>query len=303
MSQHLQPTAEDTAAPPPSLSWARRVLAYPVVWALLGSLAIFLTSALYGAARPHAAATQLLGALASAVLAIVVYLAVLRGLARRDTPELPLGQGAVLAPLGLGLGIGAGFIVLSTLLVAALGGYSFTRGSAATGVVLLEALAMALTAAVGEELVFRGLVFRAVEELAGERRPLGAVLAVTVTSLFFGLAHIANPSATVWSALAIAVEAGVLLGVVFLWRRTLWVVIGLHLAWNFVERLLGFAVSGLQAPGLLEASPHGPTWLSGGDFGLEASVVPVVLSLAVVALALRLRRPAPQPPALQPPVR
>ncbi len=130
---------------------------------------------------------------------------------------------------------------------------------------------------------FRGLALQALQERWGTR------VALTVTALLFGLLHLANPGATVWSSLAIAVEAGVLLGAAFLWRRSLWFVIGLHFTWNATEALLGIPVSGHTSEGVLTTHVSGPEWLTGGGFGLEASVVPVVLSV-LIATAMLTRR-------------
>ncbi|MFF3926636.1 CPBP family intramembrane glutamic endopeptidase [Paenibacillus lactis] len=107
----------------------------------------------------------------------------------------------------------------------------------------------------------------------------GKPLALAVTSLFFGVAHLGNAGATLWSGFAIALEAGVLLGAAILWRRNLWFAIGLHFAWNTLEGLLGIPVSGHSAAGLFTVEVHGAALLTGGDFGLEGSIVPVVGSL------------------------
>ena len=134
--------------------------------------------------------------------------------------------------------------------------------------------------------MFRGLALQALERLCGSRA------AVAITALAFGGMHLANPGATAWSSLAIALEAGVLLGAAYLWRRSIWFVAGLHFAWNAAEGLLGIPVSGHVAPGLLTTEVTGPALLTGGEFGLEASIVPVVVSvlLSVRMLILARRR-------------
>ena len=78
-------------------------------------------------------------------------------------------------------------------------------------------------------------------------------------------------------------EAGLLLGAAYMLTRRLWLAIGLHAAWNFTQGWVwSVPVSGGSAPnGLLLTRFHGPEWLTGGAFGLEASVV----ALAVVSLA------------------
>jgi hypothetical protein len=91
-----------------------------------------------------------------------------------------------------------------------------------------------------------------------------------------------NPGATVWSSVAIAVEAGLLLGAAYKWSGTLWVPIGIHWAWNFFQGpVFGFAVSGNDTPSLIKPVIEGPDWLTGGPFGAEASVPAFILGLAM----------------------
>lgn len=141
------------------------------------------------------------------------------------------------------------------------------------------AVAVQAGAAVTEELMFRGLALQALEQLWGSR------VAVVITGLFFGAAHLIAPGADAWSTLAIALEAGVMLGAAFLWRRGIWFVVGLHFAWSLAEQLLGIPVSGHTPEGLFTVDVHGSALLTGGGFGLETSIVPVVIG---VLLALRM---------------
>jgi uncharacterized protein len=153
--------------------------------------------------------------------------------------------------------------------------FSFTESRSDTASTVATMVAVQIGAAVTEELVFRGLALQALEKL------WGSWIALAVTAVFFGLLHLANPGATLWSSFAIAVEAGVLLGAAFLWRRDLWLAVGLHFAWNTSVGLLGIPVSGHPAAGVLVARPVGPELLTGGGFGLEASIVPVIVSLVL----------------------
>jgi hypothetical protein len=54
---------------------------------------------------------------------------------------------------------------------------------------------------------------------------------------------------------------------------------GLHAAWNFTQ---GFVfdvnVSGIEEHGLVEAKLSGPQLISGGSFGLEASIIALVIA-------------------------
>ncbi|MFF9221302.1 CPBP family intramembrane glutamic endopeptidase [Streptomyces viridosporus] len=252
-----------------------RIARSPLGWMLAGMAGVGLVSALT-ATGPGP--VPVLGAAA----AVAVYWWVMRRVARRSTPEIAR-SGAGREAL-LGGGIGLGFILVSALLITAFGGYSFSWAGDGFLSVVWTAVVVQVGAAVTEELLFRGLALQALEQLWGSRA------AIVITSLFFGVAHLGAQGASLWSGLAIAVEAGVLLGAAFLWRRSIWFVVGLHFAWNTTEQLLGIPVSGHTPEGLFTVDVHGSALLTGGSFGLEASVVPVLIGAALAVPMLVLAR-------------
>ena len=141
-------------------------------------------------------------------------------------------------------------------------------------------LLTAVVPGITEEIVSRGILFRLTEE------GLGTWIALLVSALFFGFAHISNPGATAWSSLAISIEAGLLFGLLYHVTRSLWWCIGLHAGWNFVQgAVFGIPVSGIRVDGLLDSQLQGPDWLDGGGFGAEASVL-TVLTCCVISLLL-----------------
>ena len=229
-----------------------------------------------------------LGLVTGLVLAVAVLWAY-RGLTtwlerRRRPDELALGRAAA----GLGWGALLGFTLMSVVIgtIFLLGGYRVTGTGSIPGAVAMFGLMWFVGA--GEELIFRGAVFRLVEERAGTWP------ALLVSAVFFGAIHLLNPGATLWGALAIAIEAGVLLGALYVTTRSLWPVIGLHFAWNFAESsIFGADVSGGSATDTVWTGVFdGPTLLTGGEFGPEASLVAIVVCLvpAVVLLVVAHRR-------------
>jgi hypothetical protein len=132
--------------------------------------------------------------------------------------------------------------------------------------------------------MFRGVLFRIIEGWTG------TWVALTVTSLLFGLAHLVNPNATLWGALAIAIEAGGMLTAAYVATRKLWVPIGLHLGWNIAgSAIFSTEVSGNNTPqGLLDASTSGPMLITGGEFGPEGSVYSIVFCAVAAAVFIRL---------------
>lgn len=184
--------------------------------------------------------------------------------------------------LGWGALVGVGMMLATVGGIAALGGFRVLGAGSVTGAA--AALGFWVVGAVGEELLFRAVLFRIVEEPAGTWAALG------LSAVVFGALHLVTPGATVAGGVAIALEAGFLLGAAYVLTRSLWLPIGIHLAWNFTQgSILGGVVSGNDVPAdpLLRTVFEGSPALTGGTFGPEASVAAVVVGLAVSAVLLR----------------
>ncbi|MEV6518743.1 CPBP family intramembrane glutamic endopeptidase [Micromonospora chalcea] len=235
------------------------------------------------AAQDNAWLSLILG-VATAAAAIMVYGWVVRRTERREVTELA----RVGAAARLNRGVLLGFAMFAAVIVtiALMGGYHVHGLGSVSGAVGMFGFMAA--AAVTEELMFRGLLFRLVEER------LGTWLSLLLTGVLFGLMHLLNPDASLWGATAIAIEAGFMLAACYAATRNLWVPIGLHFGWNFAAGgIFGVVVSGNgESAGLLDASTSGSTLLSGGDFGPEGSLYTVAAgaALTVVFLWLAHRR-------------
>lgn len=227
-------------------------------------------------------AAVIIAAFINVVVVILFYRVLVRWTESRNAFELEPRRATLLVP-GAILGLLIFVAVYSGLWI--LGIAKFVGGG--TTDALLRMFAVSLAAGVGEEIVFRGAVFRLIEE------GYGTIVALVASGALFGLLHAANPGATPASTAAIALEAGVLLGASYALTRSLWLPIGLHFGWNFTEGgIFGAAVSGGRTKGLFKVALNGPDYLTGGPFGPEASVVAVAVCLvvAVVMLALAHRR-------------
>ena len=142
----------------------------------------------------------------------------------------------------------------------------------------LSWLSLFLLVAVVEEVVFRGILFRLITD------KWNIAVGLTTSSLLFGLAHLGNPGATLWAALAIALASGWLFGMAYAYHQTIWAPIGMHWAWNYLEGgVFGCAVSGLPLDNLPLITPRisGPDILTGGAFGPEASIICVALGIVL----------------------
>lgn len=159
---------------------------------------------------------------------------------------------------------------------------------------LLPMLPMAISSGIFEELLYRGVALRILEEY------LGSWIALAASSLFFGLRHLGNEDATLLGALFITVEISVLLAAAFKLTRRLWLSIGFHMSWNYAQAaVFSGALSGVpMPPGLFANTVEGPDLLTGAQFGLEASVIAFVLCTAASIMLLRMavRRGTTIPP-------
>lgn len=179
-------------------------LAVVALVAFAGSLA---TKAVDG----HGLATLAVG-LATAVAALLAYAGVVRRTEHRRALEVARqGSGRTLA---VGAGVGVGMFAAVVGVIALFGGYHVDGWGSVSGALGMVGVVGA-AAAVTEELMFRGVVLRALEER------VGTWVALAVTSALFGGAHLINPDATLVGGLAIAVEAGAMLGAAYVATRSL----------------------------------------------------------------------------------
>ena len=266
----------------PLVAMAAAIVLYALAVAVALFLGKFVSIGQPGTAIAHAAI--MLG------LTIGVYKVAIARLGEYQHDDLRAPR----APTDLGKGLATGTILVSSVVgVAAIVGIYRVTGRGSVSEILVPVVASAIMPGFMEEILFRGILFRWIEEFGG------SWAALFVTSALFGIAHIFNPGATWFSSFAIAVEAGLLLGGVYMLTRSLWMPIGLHAAWNFTQGpVFGVPVSGGPPNGLLHSTLKGPTLLTGGAFGLEASLICVAIATATglwfVWLAVRkgeLRQP------------
>jgi membrane protease YdiL (CAAX protease family) len=228
--------------------------------------------------------------LAWGALAMGVYIGYARVVERRQAGELALpGMGR---QFGIGLLFGAGLYTLCVLVLMVAGIYRIDGLNPLH--FMLAALPMALSSGIFEELFFRGVLFRSLEDL------FGSWAALAVSSLVFGFVHLLNPQGTLEGAIFISVEAGLLLAAAYMVTGRLWTSIGFHMAWNYTQSAVfsGIVSGSDTAPGLVKATIEGPDLLTGGSFGLESSLVAFVLctTTGVVMLVMAVRRGRIRPP-------
>lgn len=298
---HPQPTDPVAPASPPAdkapegPSLLRRIVAFPLTLLVVEfAVLLFVIVAVAQGYEQFDFRSNTPGKAFGAVLVAVATIFTFKALQRwvERVPDVEFAWAGSLKETGAGLLLGGAIFSIAVAVVALMGGFEVlgVRGAGQ----IWTMLAVAIVSSVTEETIFRGVILRHCEAM------IGTWGALAFTSGFFGLAHILNPDATWFSSFAIAVEAGIMLGAAYLLTRRLWLAIGIHAGWNFAQGwLFSIPVSGGDAPlGLLITRRVGPEWLTGGDFGLEASVVALVVATTAGLLMLirAVRRDGTVPP-------
>jgi len=181
--------------------------------------------------------------------------------------------------IGIGFGITAGAMIgiLTVLLIA--GGVQATRDTFQPATAAGFGLFLILQGIL-DETVMRGMLISGLALLLGGRR----VAAVLVAAILFGLTHAFFQSATPLSVVSNSL-GGVMYGLAFVLTGRIWLGVGLHFAWNWVQGpILGFILSGHPVAGaLFHIDDLGPVWLTGGDYGPEGGIVGIGFRFVVIA--------------------
>lgn len=204
----------------------------------------------------------------------VLYLRIIEQRAPIELSSTRMGR-----ELGAGVGLGTLLFLSTIAILAALGCYQFTA-SGNWGDMVKPFAEMAFVALI-EEILFRGILFRLLQ------RALNTWGALVLSSILFALAHLPNAGITLL-AVGITAAAGMMLAAAYLATGRLWLGVGLHFAWNYLsDGVFSFPTSSHPAKGLVQGRLSGPEWLGGGAYGVEGSVVSLLVIGVIIAVLLR----------------
>jgi membrane protease YdiL (CAAX protease family) len=215
---------------------------------------------------------------------IVILASLLCQLLRRRPVSEMFGAADLRWPRDLLVGAALGALLM--LVPAALlhvSGYVAFQVNAPALPGLLPVIGVLAAAAVAEEVLFRGFLFQRFID------GLGVWPAQLVIAALFTLTHsdaLKEIGAQGFLAGANIFLASIMFGLAFVRTRSLALPLGLHFAANVVQGpLLGFGVSGDDQPGWLTPVMAGDqSWMTGGAFGLEASVPGFVCVVVMTVL-------------------
>lgn len=191
--------------------------------------------------------------------------------------------------LGLGGLVGSALMLVPALIMWILGWVDWQWNPAGLSTLISIVLLFA-GVAVAEELLFRGFIFQRL--IAG----LGQWPAQLILAGYFLLTHLNNPGMTGDIKILASVNiflASLIFGLAFIRTKSLAMPLGLHFMANLMQGgVLGFGVSGTDQSGLLKpVFSEVPDWLTGGQFGLEASVFGLIC-VVVTLIALSMWKPS-----------
>jgi membrane protease YdiL (CAAX protease family) len=267
----------------PIPSFRARVLTHPLLRIVLGVVAVMLPISLT-LALIHALVPQPLRMVwpmpLAAVLSFLSYRLFAIRIEKRQPAELAAPHAA--RELGAGVVAGAALGLKVAVILAVMGAFVVT-GTSTGWDFLLKCLPEQIMVATFEELIFRAVLFRIVDQRWGTRT------ALAVSFVLFALAHLPNDNISALAVLNTGVVSLTLCAAYMLTGRV-WLPIGIHFGWNFLyDGFFAVPVSGHAARGWLQVSLPGPEWLTGGAYGVEASLLTLLVWAVATVLMLRQR--------------
>lgn len=270
-----------------STSLAGKIIQFPIFRILIVALFIlpyplirnnFLADLVASSSGILHIALVIADAAVSLFVMLFLYRLYARWIEKREAVEISRSKS--LPEWGSGILISFGLVGFMVLLMALLGYYQVE--SMDSPEILIEAFVFFGMGAFVQVLAFRLVLYRLTEEL------LGSWLAFILIAVNFGVVHLANPDAGVWSPVSL-VLGDILLFAAFIFTRRIWLVWGIHWGWNFFQDgVFGMPNSGvMELPSWIQPIIQGPDWITGGAFGIETSYIAVFLSVVVGSVILK----------------
>lgn len=178
-----------------------------------------------------------------------------------------------------------GFLTLSLVIgILYLLGY-YTVHEVTNFSYLLAPFSFLLIAALIEEVLFRLIIYRIMEQW------IGTYLALIIISVVFTVPHLMNDNVTVLSVLLL-LTFGFAHSIMYTYTKRLWLPFTFHLGWNFAQPFYGSNLSGTEEEHLMQATFDGPVLWIGSDFGIEDSILSIgfLLVISVVFLYLSMKK-------------
>ena len=210
----------------------------------------------------------------SVIVLLASYYFLFRFYEKRNVTELSLKY----LPKEFTSGLIFGFSIISLVILAlyVLGYYSIS--SISNYNYFLKPFSILVGAALLEEIFYRGILYRILENWQG------TFIALFIMALLFELPHTFNENTTLLSFL-LGVIFGLTHGLMFTYTKRIWLPFAFHLGWNFAQPFYGSNLSGLEDLGsVIKAKFEGPKLLIGTNYGVEDSIISVIF-LSIICIA------------------
>jgi membrane protease YdiL (CAAX protease family) len=206
------------------------------------------------------------------------YVLFVRIFEKRKADELTVDRRS-LTQFALGSALGLASISLVVVSLWMIGSFSIVTVNHSP--TLLEDVLFHSFFAFIQDVVFVAILFRILE------RALGTWTSMVASSAIFGFQHLLYPGQTLWSASAQTIEAGILFCAMYVLTRRIWLIVGFHVVWNFIQyALIGFPVMEHSRP-LLQSQFSGSNIVTGVPVGLEASLLTLIVGTGLGLILLR----------------
>ncbi|MFV5699049.1 lysostaphin resistance A-like protein [Flavobacterium sp. ZT3R17] len=272
-----------------SITTKQRILNFPLTKIMLGLLVCFIAfimaqqfaTKIFELIIPLNRNYRNLGkGIIASTLVISAYIYFFRKYEKREITEF--SSKGVIKYIIVGTLIGAILQSLTILVIFFNGGFEIVSINPISNIII--PFTIAFTVAIFEEILIRGIIFRIIEE------KLGSYFSLLISAIIFGALHLANPNSTLISALCVAVEAGLLIGLAYIYSRSLWFPIAIHFAWNFMQSgIFGAITSGNEkTSSLFTTKIVGSKLITGGEFGPEGTIQAIIFCLFASIILLQL---------------
>lgn len=209
---------------------------------------------------------------------LLSYYVVFRFYEKRKITEI--SSNSLITELLSGFAFGFAVISLVILILYSLGYYLVLDIS--NYAFFLAPLSTLVAAALIEELFFRAILYRSLENW------LGTFIALFIMSFLFELPHTFNENSTLLSFI-LGVLFGFAHGIMFTYTGRIWLPFGFHLGWNFAQPFYGSNLSGLENLGsIIKATFDGPKLLTGTSYGIEDSIFSIIFLIIICTVFLLL---------------
>lgn len=209
----------------------------------------------------------------------VVLSVVILNLLIHNKPKLNFGRvnkGLKQMLMGISIGIISFIVIFVVFIATGVARISNFNEISTTGVGL--AIGIYLFVGVTEEIFSRAVV----GSILKESNSLFVVY--LVSSMLFSGIHLRNTGIGIVPLINL-IFAGLIMIDMYIRTGNLWMSIGFHFSWNFIQSFLGFSVSGTGNSGsILTLLFTGNTLITGGAFGAEGSIIASIILLLTICI-------------------